>query len=400
MTSGDLYGGLYCGENRTGDNMLNCEIGYYCPTPEEKYICPEGYFCPHKSTTFDLYVCDYCKEGAVKFVPDLYGFVVLGIVVAALVLYILWKLFKRYFNVKAIDRLHNFQSSFLANHFSEFEHRMVDLKNKVSTKKASPSGGPGGGIEDLEKLRPKLELINRRVEELRKEQEAEARGDARPPLSDSQKESQKGNGSSGRDVKSGGDSKVGKALGKLSGVGSAIKGGASAGKSTTSGAGKSTKGSTISVTQNISNTSIHDDRKPIEFDARAVFDILDADDSGDVTFEELNAILGFNDLELGEFVRRMNELGGQSKDLQSVTRPIFVKYFLQVLKDTTNLTVSFEEAAELFEEMSNGKDQVHMSKFYTSSMSDFLSDIQILDLIKVRFYDSILLIRCIVIIFY
>ena len=122
----------------------------------------------------------------------------------------------------------------------------------------------------------------------------------------------------------------------------------------------------------------------MEFDARHVFDTLDADESREVSFEELNRILGFNELELSEFVRRMNELAGNSLELESVTRPVFVKYFLQVLQDTSNLTVSFEEAEDLFLEMSEGKDEVHMSKFYISSMSEFLSDIQILDLIKVR----------------
>jgi Ca2+-binding EF-hand superfamily protein len=119
-----------------------------------------------------------------------------------------------------------------------------------------------------------------------------------------------------------------------------------------------------------------------------VFDALDVDSSGHVSFEELNVILALNDLELSEFVRRMNELAGYKKHRESATRPVFVKYFLQLLKETSNLTVSFKEAEELFDEMAdNGKvklDEVHMSNFYNSSMSDFLSDIQICDLIKVR----------------
>ena len=124
------------------------------------------------------------------------------------------------------------------------------------------------------------------------------------------------------------------------------------------------------------------------FDARRVFDLLDDDHSGDVDFDEINAILELNCFELSEFVRRMNELAGikDKEKMKSVTRPVFVKYFLTVLKETANLTVTFEEAEAMFDEMANiGRtkvDKIHMSKFYVSSMSDFLSDIQILDLIK------------------
>lgn len=127
-----------------------------------------------------------------------------------------------------------------------------------------------------------------------------------------------------------------------------------------------------------------------KFDARRVFDALDADLSGDVSFSELNVILGLNELELAEFARRMNELGGVPPDRESVARPVFVRYFLQVLKECSNLTVSPEEAEELFDELAlNGElpaDEVHMSRFYTSSMSDFLSDIQICELIQVSIW--------------
>jgi Ca2+-binding EF-hand superfamily protein len=127
----------------------------------------------------------------------------------------------------------------------------------------------------------------------------------------------------------------------------------------------------------------------IKFDARRVFDILDSDASGDVSFEELNVILGLNEVELKEFIRRMNEMSGSSTNSDSVTRPVFVKYFLQVLLETSKLTISFEEAEALFDEMAGSTedkpvDEINMNKFYTSSMSDFLSDSQIFELIRVR----------------
>lgn len=124
----------------------------------------------------------------------------------------------------------------------------------------------------------------------------------------------------------------------------------------------------------------------IKFDAIRLFDVLDADGSGGVTFDELNVILELRDVELQEFIRRMNEMADSSSNNASVTRPVFVKYFLQVLTDTCNLSISYEEAEVIFDEMANrdkNLDEIDMNKFYTSSMSDFLSDSQILELIKV-----------------
>jgi hypothetical protein len=36
---GDYFGGVYCPAGI--DHMRNCPKGYYCPTPAEKYPCPE-----------------------------------------------------------------------------------------------------------------------------------------------------------------------------------------------------------------------------------------------------------------------------------------------------------------------------------------------------------------------
>jgi len=68
-----------------------------------------------------------------------------------------------------------------------------------------------------------------------------------------------------------------------------------------------------------------------------------------------------------------------------VTRPVFAKYFLQVLTETSNLTISYEESNAMFDELACGNkslNEINMNNFYTSSMSEFLSDSQILQLIK------------------
>ena len=122
---------------------------------------------------------------------------------------------------------------------------------------------------------------------------------------------------------------------------------------------------------NKKNLSIEIDNKGIKFDAERLFDVLDADVSGDVTFDELNVILGLSELELGEFIRRMNEMADSTSNTTSVTRSVFVKYFLQVLTDTSNLTISNEEAEAIFNEMAGSSmlNEIDMQQFYASSMS-------------------------------
>jgi hypothetical protein len=226
----------------------------------------------------------------------------------------------------------------LAHKIHELEKRM--LKKAHSNRRFTTGNFQTQQKQMLEKLRPKIELISRR---LSKFEESAMLGE---PLRSSSRH--------------GGDA-----------IGSSSK------------HGKRTTQMGIDIVGD-----------SIKFDARRVFDILDTDCSGEVTYNQLNVILGLNDLELKEFIRRLNEMAGsESNNSLFVTRPVFVKYFLQVLTETTNLTISFEEAEALFDEMAEDtKDgwksqiwvnEVNMSKFYSSSMSEFLSDSQIYDLIKV-----------------
>jgi hypothetical protein len=310
-SAGEIYGGVYCGE---GENLVNCPQGSYCPDPETMRPCPAGRFCPYK-TAVPAIECKKCKVGATEMTQDPYGYIVLGIAMLFVVVYIGFTLLERHNNG-------------LAHKLHELEKRM--LKTANSNRRFTTGNFQSQQKQMLEKLRPKLELISRRLSKL---EEMSIFGDS---------------------------------LGSFSRHG-----------------------------KKLSHNGVEIDGDAIKFDARRVFDILDTDSSGDVTYKELNAILGLNDLELKDFIRRMNEMAGtESNNSSLVTRPVFVKYFLQVLTETSNLTISFEEAEALFDEMAeDAKDgwksqiwvnEVNMNRFYSSSMSEFLSDSQIFDLIKVR----------------
>ena len=126
-----------------------------------------------------------------------------------------------------------------------------------------------------------------------------------------------------------------------------------------------------------------DDR--LTFDARQVFDAIDLDQNGSLEYSELNVILDFDRVELEHFFDNMQELGGVDTSETTVTRPIFCKHFLQALDNTLQLKVTPQEAAELYDEIiqANRAEVLKGRMIYTSSVSRFLSELQIFQLIKV-----------------
>jgi hypothetical protein len=295
--------------------------------------CPAGFFCPHKTEKPDIH-CHQCDEGATQLERDRFGYVALVILGAFAILYITYKTLKRYDKVDFINRLENFEKRVFMHRQQEFEHRIVDYIN--GSHKMTGNLSKQKKQEELRKIRQKVQLINRRLAALEEKR-------------------------------------------SLSGSFQHSSSGSIFRRSFTPKKNQSY----------ISIGEVDSEKEVAKFDARRVFDAFDVESKGEVTFKELNVILGLNELELKEFARRMNELANQPKERETVTRPVFVKYFLHILKETSNLTVSFEEAETLFDEMAAiGRiklDEIHMSKFYNSSMSNFLSDLQICDLVKVRF---------------
>jgi hypothetical protein len=129
------------------------------------------------------------------------------------------------------------------------------------------------------------------------------------------------------------------------------------------------------------------DGDTVRFDARRIYHCLDTDKDGDLSFEELNAILGLADLELQNFVSRMQELGGMDDESTHVSRPLFERYFLQVLEENSHLNVTQEEAAATYDDilLENGSEKLREKMLYNSStISRILTEQQIYTLIKVR----------------
>jgi hypothetical protein len=70
----------------------------------------------------------------------------------------------------------------------------------------------------------------------------------------------------------------------------------------------------------------------------------------------------------------------------TVSRPAFVAHFLDVLDQTMTLKISPDEAAATYDEIVAGrrKEILYERMLYDSSLSYFLSELEILTLIKVR----------------
>jgi hypothetical protein len=133
--------------------------------------------------------------------------------------------------------------------------------------------------------------------------------------------------------------------------------------------------------------SVHVDTDgAVTFDAKQLFDDLDtAPTDGTLSYTELNAILELDHLQLIEFVRRMNKLEGVSPNCSVVSRRTFLRHFVDVLAESSNFKPNKAEAERLFDEIAkqgtNKYGAVEPGKFYTSSLSNFLSDSQINNLL-------------------
>lgn len=277
---GDVFGGTYCPKGEK--NLKNCPVGYYCGTPEDRKMCPEGEFCSHKS--LEPWIdCGRCAAGSTGLKRDAFGYLLFGIGSFLLLLAIGFSCLRSY-KKEAFDK----QVELLARKAG----RMSLSMNRKRIKK------------QVDSVRPHLEIINKRLSNL---------------------------------------------------------------ESTSS--------------------SIKLDGKSQFSIAPRLYDILDID-KNELSYDELNAVLQLNEQELNLFVKRMQELSGNDQNQTTISRRCFVQYFLQVLEENVHFTITQDEAEAIYNEIleENRTDTVDESMLYASSISNYLSDIQIYLLVKVIFF--------------
>ena len=139
------------------------------------------------------------------------------------------------------------------------------------------------------------------------------------------------------------------------------------------------KGSKLSRNKSILFTNQGGD---ILFDANAFFDVLDKNGDGVLSFEEINTILCLNQEQLELFIENMRKRSTvRSSTDNQVLRATFERGFLAALAEASQLGPTAEEVADLFDSISEGEELIQYSKLYHSSLSSFLSDLQIYGLV-------------------
>lgn len=124
----------------------------------------------------------------------------------------------------------------------------------------------------------------------------------------------------------------------------------------------------------------------IKFNARRLFNMMDTDGDGELSIEEINHALELNPLQLREFCRRMNQAAKLPPENVTISKDVFIKYFLAVLEQISHFQPSATEADALFDDIMeqyfSDEDGIVHESLFSSALADFLDENQIHNLIK------------------
>ena len=134
-----------------------------------------------------------------------------------------------------------------------------------------------------------------------------------------------------------------------------------------------------------------DDKGDIIFDAAQFFNIIDQNDDGVLSFEEINQVLCLEEEKLNAFIASMRmrmTRGFEVKDPDKVARSTFVMCFIDALADASQFGPTPEEAGEIFDNiaedvgMTKGG-EIEYAKLYSAQLLiSFLNDQQIYGIIS------------------
>lgn len=125
----------------------------------------------------------------------------------------------------------------------------------------------------------------------------------------------------------------------------------------------------------------------IIFHAEKFFEILDKNNDGVLSFEEINEVLCLGDVQLRAFIASMNKIAGRVGDSSKVSRSTFTKCFLDALADASQLQPTKEETEEIFDLIAQevgttSGGEIEYAELYNSYISSFLNDQQIYGIVS------------------
>ncbi|KAL7544721.1 hypothetical protein ACHAWF_008084 [Thalassiosira exigua] len=127
----------------------------------------------------------------------------------------------------------------------------------------------------------------------------------------------------------------------------------------------------------------------IIFNADELFDILDKDKNGFLSYSEINKVLCLSDEQLRGFIADMRSRMTTSFRAPEgqVSRAVFVSNFLDALADASQLEPTPEEVEALFHHIAEevgttDSGEILIEKLYSSILSSFLPDWQIYEIIR------------------
>lgn len=122
-----------------------------------------------------------------------------------------------------------------------------------------------------------------------------------------------------------------------------------------------------------------DDRgNVIDFDMNVLFNSIDKDGNGIISYSELDDAMQLSGEELKMFIQLMNQAGGELQESREVKRKVFIENFFHVIDDIGNLTPTEQDASDLFDEISKMDSSTIDLEELGSRLAMFLSDKQIL----------------------
>lgn len=128
---------------------------------------------------------------------------------------------------------------------------------------------------------------------------------------------------------------------------------------------------------------LNSDGEVIGFNHDTLFDAIDSNGDGSISYEELDKAMALTGDQLKIFIQKMNRASGSPENCTTVSRECFIKYFFETISAASNFNPSPADAELIFESVEESATSITLNQLHFSSLASFLSEKQIATLIKI-----------------